>query len=297
MKFSVVVPTFNRPETLRQTLNALRQQDYEDYEVIVVDDGSREEVGLMVKGEFPEVRYLYQENKGPGAARNRGWRAAAGEIVAFTDDDCAPPKSWLSRMADGYHRYPQAVGVGGYQEASEEVLSANAIARYEAYIWRTHWPDYQNEYLGGEECPAGATNSMSYKRAVLEEVGGFSEELREASFEDSMLKWKVTDLGYKLLYIPVKVVHLRAYTWDDFRKQQQSYARGAIRMNDYYHVPVSHRAMVFRLFKRIRKIKRIFKIDPSLLYVKIAGACYVMLAEWKETHRIALDKDRKQTRN
>jgi glycosyltransferase involved in cell wall biosynthesis len=96
---SAVVPTFNRIATLRQTLTALAAQDYPDYEIIVVDDGSSDGTGDVVTREFPAVRYVRQPNRGPAAARNVGIRAALGDIVAFTDDDCLPPVDWLSRLA------------------------------------------------------------------------------------------------------------------------------------------------------------------------------------------------------
>ena len=60
MKFSVVIPTYNRAATLRQTLTALMAQDYPDYEIIVVDDGSTDDTRAMIAREFPQVRYIYQ---------------------------------------------------------------------------------------------------------------------------------------------------------------------------------------------------------------------------------------------
>lgn len=136
MKFSVVIPTYNRAATLRQTLTALMAQDYPDYEIIVVDDGSTDDTRAMIAREFPQVRYIYQQNRGPAAARNRGIAHARGEIIAFTDDDCVPPRDWLARLADGYARYPDVVGVGGYLEAPDEVLQRALLARYERFIAR-----------------------------------------------------------------------------------------------------------------------------------------------------------------
>ncbi len=79
MYISVVIPTHNRKDLLRRCLEAATNQDYPDYEVIVVDDGSTDGTGEMVQHEFPQVRYIRQEpNRGPAAARNRGIEAAGG---------------------------------------------------------------------------------------------------------------------------------------------------------------------------------------------------------------------------
>ncbi|CAG0970165.1 partial heptose III glucuronosyltransferase, partial [Gammaproteobacteria bacterium] len=112
MRFSVVIPTFNRKDILRQCLKSLQAQDFTDFEVLVVDggnDGTEE----MLAREFPGFRYLREERSGPSVARNLGIEQATGEIVAFTDDDCLPPPDWLSKMADGYRRYPTVSGVAG----------------------------------------------------------------------------------------------------------------------------------------------------------------------------------------
>ncbi len=111
MKFSAVVPTFNRKATLRQTLSAPVAQDYAGYEIIIVDDDSNDGAADMIAQEFPQVHYIRQANRGPAAARNRGIQKATGELIAFTDDDCVPPPAWLSRLADGFKRHPHAASM------------------------------------------------------------------------------------------------------------------------------------------------------------------------------------------
>ena len=98
---SVVVPTRDRPESLRRCLGALRAQDLAELEVIVVDDGSRDRgaVEAALAGAAPGVRLLRTPGRGPAAARNRGVRAATGEVVCFTDDDCEPEPGWARLLA------------------------------------------------------------------------------------------------------------------------------------------------------------------------------------------------------
>jgi len=224
MRFSVVVPTCNRKATLRQTLAALATQDYADYEIIVVDDGSTDGTQKMVGAEFPQVRYFRQANRGPAAARNVGIRQATGDIIAFTDDDCVPPPDWLTRLADGYKRYPHVVGVGGYLEASDGVLKDNILARYERHIARSLYCVGDTEYVGHFECPAGGTNNLSYHRSILEQIGGFDDTFPYAAGEDADLKWRICQTNAQLLFVPVKVTHLQPYIWKTFKRQ--AYFRG-----------------------------------------------------------------------
>lgn len=250
MKFSVVIPTYNRAATLRQTLTALMAQDYPDYEIIVVDDGSTDGTRAMIAREFPQVRYIYQQNRGPAAARNRGIAHARGEIIAFTDDDCVPPRDWLARLADGYARYPDVVGVGGYLEAPDEVLQRAPLARYERFIARRVFRVSEREYVGGFECPAGGTNNIAYRRAILERVGGFDESFPYAAGEDADLKWRICQLGARLLYVPVKMTHLQTYTWESFKRQARVRGKGRVCFDAKHRAKPTRGRAVLRLLRR-----------------------------------------------
>ena len=114
--FSVIVPTWNRPVELATCLRALVSLDYpaDRYEVVVVDDGSDPPVEPPRDLARPglRVRVLAQPNRGPSAARNEGARAAEGEMLAFTDDDCAPDPGWLRSLAAAAATAPRSL-LGG----------------------------------------------------------------------------------------------------------------------------------------------------------------------------------------
>lgn len=84
--FSVVIPAFNREQTIEQTLRSVLRQNFEDYEIVVVDDGSTDETA-SVAAEFGGVRLIRSSNAGPGGARNLGVESARGRYVAFLDSD------------------------------------------------------------------------------------------------------------------------------------------------------------------------------------------------------------------
>ncbi|MFW6108730.1 MAG: glycosyltransferase [bacterium] len=231
MDFSVVVATYNRSGLLPRVVEAVAGQSLprERYELIVVDDGSTDGTEALGRelAERHGFRYLRQANQGAAAARNRGIREARGDAVAFTDDDCLVPADWLERLADGYARHPEVVGVGGRLEAETSVLAASAVARYEARVAREVFGAGEAEVVGGFECPAGGTNNMSYRREPLLVAGGFDEGFPPRVWgEDADLKRRITDAGGRLLYVPVTVVHLRDYALRPFLRQCVERGRG-----------------------------------------------------------------------
>ncbi|MBI5650218.1 MAG: glycosyltransferase family 2 protein [Chloroflexi bacterium] len=283
MRFSVVIPTFNRAATLRQTLTALAAQDYREYEIIVVDDGSTDGTRALIMREFPSVRYLAQTNHGPAVARNYGIRESSGEIIAFTDDDCIPPRDWLARLADGYARYPDAMGVGGGLIAPADVLATNLFAQYERYIGRVVYAVGDHDYLGGFECPAGGTANMSYRRAILDQVNGFDEKFPVPAGEDADLKLRICQRGHQLLYVPTWMMHAQEYAWRRFYRQ--CYVRGVGR--NYFES--KHGAGYPSRFKiALRIARRVLTLpldlvamsDKRLVFVKLADGLITCLGQW-----------------
>lgn len=279
MRISLVIPTHNRMNLLRRCLKAAVRQDYPDYEVIVADDGSTDETGSMVQQEFPQVRLIRQEpNRGPAAARNRGIEAASGAVIAFTDDDCLLPLNFLSRLAEGYRKYPDVAGVGGYLEAPDDLVRTNPFARYEAYVTHRVYHAGSEEYLGGFECMAGGTNSMSYRASVLQEIGGFDESFPYAAGEDADLKWRIVQRGYRLLYVPVKVVHMQPYTFRAFWRQHQRHGRGVVYFDwKYRGRPPSGGRLALRFAARwARWASNLVRLGPELATVTLLAE----LADW-----------------
>lgn len=226
MQFSIIIPTYNRQAILRRCLLAVTNQDYPDYEVIVVDDASEDSTGEMIENEFPHVRYLLQEtNQGPAAARNRGIQEANGEIIAFTDDDCLPPENWLSRLSSGFEAYPQAGAIGGMLEPSQKMWANNLLARYERSCTRSVY-HLGDEVKIGRPAPIG-THNLAVKKEVLIQMKGFDENFPVPAGEDADLLYRLAELGYPSVYIPLKVTHNRTYTWPLFIKQHIQRGIGA----------------------------------------------------------------------
>lgn len=217
MQISVVVPTYHRHDLLRRCLAALAAQQFAGtYEVIVADDAADVSTRRLVETEAAtagyRLRYVpVEDTHGPAAARNVGWRAAAGEFIAFTDDDCLPQPGWLS--------------------AGVQALNGGADAAW----GRLEMPlplrptDYERDAAG----LAGAvfvTANCFCRRNALETVGGFDERFTAAWREDS-------DLYFSLLEHRCRVVHasdavvihpIRPAQWGVSLRQQRKSAFDAL---------------------------------------------------------------------
>jgi glycosyltransferase involved in cell wall biosynthesis len=225
MKFSVIVPTYNRADTLRLFLEAFARQTYPDFEVIVVDDGSTDHTREVARA-FTFVKYLEEPHHGTARLINVGWRNSSGELILTTDDDCIGPPNWLATLADGFRRYPQAVAVGVYAGPPDALLATNRYARYDNWEWRYHGGRL-TEYAGGIETPTAGL--VAYQRQVLEEVNGFNENLVMTGAHDHDMKRRLTAQGYQFVYLPVKINHHKEYTTRSFRQQHQGRGQAAVR--------------------------------------------------------------------
>jgi glycosyltransferase involved in cell wall biosynthesis len=186
---SVVIPVYNQAESITRTLEAVASQTVVPHEIIVVDDASTDGSADIAEraGDYLGVRFQVirrERNRGPGAARESGWRAATGDIIAFTDADAAPYPEWLEAALP--HFAKETVGA---VEGRITAIGDEAPTIY------TH--QVKNLY-GGHFMTA----NMLYRRSVIEEVGGFKSRFRE----DSDLAFSVLGAGYDIVFEPRSVV-------------------------------------------------------------------------------------------
>jgi glycosyltransferase involved in cell wall biosynthesis len=108
MRFSVLIPTFNRANLLGQAIESALAQTHSDREIVVIDDGSTDNTKEVAESYGQQVRYLRQENKGKPAAMNVGIEATSGDVIAVLDDDDFFPPWTLCRHAEALERNPAA---------------------------------------------------------------------------------------------------------------------------------------------------------------------------------------------
>jgi hypothetical protein len=212
-RVSVVVCAYNAAATLDECLDALLRLNYPDYEVVVVDDGSTDRTAEVLAG-FPAVRVIRQENRGLAAARNAGLAAATGEVVAYTDADCAADPDWLMLLV-GRLTDAKAAGAGGPNLSPDDGWLAACVAAAPGQPHEMLEPDGGAEHLPG--C------NMAFWRDDLEEIGGFDPRFRTAG-DDVDVCWRLLDAGRRLAFAPAAVVwHHRRPSPRAYLRQQAGY--------------------------------------------------------------------------
>jgi len=199
--YSVIIPAYNAEGTIGKCLNALEKQNIhkEDYEVIVVDDGSTDRTPEIIKP-FP-VKYLHQQNKGPASARNRGAREAKGEIILFTDADCVPQESWIKEMTIPF-KNPEVIAVKGAYKTNQKSLTARfAQAEFEERFEMLKKAD---------SIDMVDTYSAAFRKPAFLSFGGFDPSFPVANNEDTELSYKMSRAGCKMVFNPAAIVfHLK----------------------------------------------------------------------------------------
>lgn len=171
--FSVIIPTYNRKDRVINAIESVLAQSFQDFELIVVDDGSTDSTHEIVeKIEDPRLRYIYQVNKGAPVARNTGISAAQGAYVSFLDSDDIFLPNKLERIAEEIQKFP------------EEAILISSHRRVKA--------DKSSIYYNPEKCLTppefkrllhyhiidSSTSGLVIKRASLLERGGFDSTLK-----------------------------------------------------------------------------------------------------------------------
>jgi GT2 family glycosyltransferase/exo-beta-1,3-glucanase (GH17 family) len=224
-RISVIVCTYNGTATLRACLESLVRLHDADFEVLLIDDGSTEDIEGLAKN-FPQVRYVRQEHAGLSVARNLGASLATGEILAYTDDDCIADEDWLKYLMLGLED-PQWVAAGGPnippepRNRTEAVVGAAPGAP--AHVLLT---DNEAEHLPG--C------NLAIRKTALEAIGGFRPQYQVAG-DDVDVCWRLREAGGKLHFVPGAMVwHHRRYMVGAYLRQQRGYGRAeALLMKDH----------------------------------------------------------------
>jgi cellulose synthase/poly-beta-1,6-N-acetylglucosamine synthase-like glycosyltransferase len=190
---SVVIPTFRRDALLRRCVDRVLRQKGVAFEVIVVDDARGATVPLIVAEMEQDASIplasVTGPGKGPAAARNAGWRAARGNIIAFCDDDAYPQDdAWLAN------------GLRGFVDESIGAVTGRVIVPSDEPP-----TDFQRNVKRLESARFLTCNAF-VRRSVLEAVGGFDERFGVPFREDSDLQFSIEAAGWGIAPEPAAVV-------------------------------------------------------------------------------------------
>ena len=226
--FSVVIPTYNRPQQLKRCLAALAALDYphDRFEIIVVDDASPTPLNRIVEAVQDRIRarFVRQErNAGPAAARNKGATVADGQLIAFTDDDCSADPGWLRAFASGLAARPESLQGGRVINA----LRHNFFAETSQLI---HDAAHDHFNVNPADATSFASNNMACAKSALWSAGGFDESFRASEDRELCDRWRRR--GGTLSLVPDAIVrHAHDLTLGKFWRQHFSYGQGAWRFH------------------------------------------------------------------
>ena len=226
MKYSIIVPVFNRPDEVDELLESLCHQEVKDFEVIIVEDGSKKpckDVCDKYAG-ILDLHYYFKENSGPGQSRNYGAERAQGDWLIVLDSDVVLPAGYLLSVDEGLNS--QIDAFGGPDASHPSFTPVQKAISYSMTSFFT---------TGGIRGGKGKkldkffprSYNMGIRREVYQELGGFTK-MRFG--EDIDFSYRIVEAGYKTALIPEAWVWHKRRT--DFHKFfRQVYNSGIARIN------------------------------------------------------------------
>lgn len=173
--FSIVIPTFERPDDLNNCLNSLsktNQKYIPPYEIIVSDDSNSDSSRILIEKDFPHVNWGEGKKIGPAGNRNAGVNRARGEWIVFLDDDCIAQKGYLAAYAAAINKYPNLF-----------VFEGKIFADRPKKTWSEGCPENES---GGMLW----TSNLCIKKTLFDNIGGFDERF--------VIAYEDVDFAYRL---------------------------------------------------------------------------------------------------
>ena len=171
--FSIIIPTYNRSHLIKRAIDSVLSQDFRNYELIVVDDGSTDDTHAVIEENYGQkIKYTYQENKGVCAARNHGAKLARGKFLIFLDSD-----DWLT--IECLVQYENYLLKESYKLVLGKVdVFNNSLQKLHEIIPRNHGTYYRQ----------GLTGSFAIAKNVFIKIGGYDEKLNYSENSDLFLR-------------------------------------------------------------------------------------------------------------
>ena len=226
MKYSIIVPVYNRPDEVDELLRSLTGQTMKDFEVLIVEDGSQRDCREVVEKYKPQLnlKYFAKPNSGPGQSRNYGAQRAQGDMLIVLDSDVVLPQGYMKAVDDEMRRQP-AVAFGGPDASHPSFTNVQKAISYSMTSFFTTGGIRGGKKKLDKFYPRSF--NMGIRRDVYQQLGGFSK-MRFG--EDIDFSYRIVEAGHQpRLFADAWVWHKRR---TDFRKFfRQVYNSGIARIN------------------------------------------------------------------
>ena len=281
MKYSIIVPVFNRPDEVGELLESLCSQTLKDFEVIIVEDGSKtpcKDVCDQYAGILP-LHYYYKENSGPGQSRNYGAERASGDYLIILDSDVVLPNGYLAAVDASLTSYPLSpstndiVAFGGPDAAHPDFTPVQKAISYSMTSFFTTGGIRGGKTKLDKFYPRSF--NMGIRRDVYLDLSGFSK-MRFG--EDIDFSYRIVEAGHKPRLFPEAWVWHKRRT--DFRKFfRQVYNSGIARINLEKRHPGT--------LKLVHLLPMVFTVGViGCLLLIFGGAGLWLEGEWLDTHSL-----------
>lgn len=263
MKYSIIVPVFNRPDEVDELLESLLSQEEKDFEVIIVEDGSQVPCKKVCNkyADRLDLHYYYKENSGPGQSRNYGAERAKGDYLLILDSDVVLPKGYIRAVSEELNREP-ADAFGGPDCAHESFTDTQKAISYSMTSFFTTGGIRGGKKKLDKFYPRSF--NMGIRRDVYQELGGFSK-MRFG--EDIDFSIRIFKAGKRCRLFPEAWVWHKRRT--DFRKfWKQVYNSGIARINLYKKYPDS--------LKLVHLLPMVFTVGTTCLLLLILSGLFLL---------------------
>ena len=280
MRFSVIVPAYNAARTLPALLGSLSLQSFRNFELVLVDDCSRDMTARIAES-YPCKLLRMTKNRGPARCRNEGARSALGEILVFTDSDCEVAPDWLDRM-DQHFRNGDTEAIMGRLVLKPSTFLGDSISAlgfpaggsigFER-IWKVD--------------KEGLTDSLSscncaVRKPLFWKVGGFDESFPYAGGEDSLFGYHLKKEGCRIRFCADVVAYhgardsLAGFLRWQFRRGESSYifSTKVRERGSYMALRVWSTTNIIRFYLRDRKLPLILLLLLASFFTQCLGFLY-----------------------
>jgi len=273
-EISLIICTYNREKFLGHALQSLTQQTLpaEDFEILIINNNATDSTpqisqDFIAKNPKLNVRYFVESNQGLSYARNRGIKEALAPIITYIDDDAEAENDFLEQILTFFKDKPEAAGVGGRIIPKYEGDPPQWMNKYlYGFVTKVDFGDRVFTYTG-KSYPAGC--NMSYRKDLLEQVGGFNENLKWRA-DDKYIFFAIKEISDKVFHYPKAMVrhNIDAYRTTDenfFQLSRKFGSEERIRVRDRGQVPYLKKVFEF-----------IFKLGASI----VLAILFAVKGEW-----------------
>ncbi|MGZ8899500.1 MAG: glycosyltransferase [Limisphaerales bacterium] len=272
---SVVVCCYNAEPTLDECLQSLRELDYPTFEIIVVDDGSKDRT-YEIAGKYANVRRIQVPNGGLSAARNLGIEAARGEVIAFIDSDAYADPDWLYYMVSALDEHGAAAVGGPNLSPPADGFTAQCIDESPGNPTCVLVDNQRAEHIPG--C------NMAFRKEAFAAVGLFDAQHRAAG-DDVDLCWRLLVAEKKIVFHPSAIVwHHRRPTVATYLRQQKGYGFAEAHLQrrypgrfNFFGYPVWQGGVYDSVHSHLRKANLPFVFRPKIYHGHFCGAQFQTL--------------------